>query len=304
MGNTQLAFSTAWLGEAAGRADAVIQAADSLGLHQVSLDPVPKGDPPEVMRKAFFRERLKVVALRGTPVLDPSSEADLPGGALSDPRPDRQAQAITYFLEGAKVAKALGAEKMMINLGAMKHKDLIPIHDALWEETKKSGHTQAARDLMVRGRALVDEILEPYLDRIIRALYRLLKEEGEIIFCIENRPALYELPDLKSLAYLFEDLRSPRLRYWHNTGYAHVQEQLGWVHKNAWLGEYAPWMAGIHLHDVHDLKTHLPPGAGTLDFTEIMEAIPKEASRVIDLDPDTPLEEFKIGLDTLRAFGI
>jgi sugar phosphate isomerase/epimerase len=146
-------------------------------------------------------------------------------------------------------------------------------------------------------------MVNAYLDRAIRTLYQLLKEEQEITFCIENRPWFHELPDLKSLAYILEDLKSPRLKYWHNTGYAYLQGKLGWAEEEAWLGKYGSLTAGAHLQDALGFETHLPPGVGEIDFKGILETLPKNALRVVDILPGTPLENVKLGVEELRKSG-
>ena len=98
-------------------------------------------------------------------------------------------------------------------------------------------------------------------------------------------------------------MKSPRLKYWHNTGNAYLHEKLEWSDENAWLGEYGTWTVGVHLHDAQEFETHLPPGAGEIDFKGILELLPAKAIHVVDLHSKFTDAEVKLGINELRRIG-
>jgi len=145
--------------------------------------------------------------------------------------------------------------------------------------------------------------MEKYLDRIIRILYRLLRDETDITFCLENGCAIYELPDLSSFGYILEDLKSCRIAYWHNAGNAHFQENLDLVDRGAWLGEFGQYASGAYLHDAVGLDSGFPPGAGEIDFKQIRSELPADALPVIRLNPSCSPDDFNLGIGELQRQG-
>jgi sugar phosphate isomerase/epimerase len=105
------------------------------------------------------------------------------------------------------------------------------------------------------------------------------------------------------MEYIIEDLKSPRIAYWHHTAHSYLQESLGLVAEGAWLGELKDRTAGIHLHDARGIDGYLPPGIGEVDFKLLRESLPQEALRVLDLAPESGREAFRMGIMELRRMG-
>ena len=105
------------------------------------------------------------------------------------------------------------------------------------------------------------------------------------------------------MGYILEDLRNPRLMYWHDTGNAHVQEKLGLAPQEQWFDRFGSRIAGVHLHDASGLETHLPPGVGEIDFRRVREGLPEEALRILELSPGQGLDAARMGRDELRKMG-
>lgn len=301
--DTDLAFSSTWLGRDGGRASEVVKAAQSVGLNRVELGPHLNAGSLDRMQSLFIRENLRIPALRYAFIEDGGPEALLEADALAHPRPMEAEKAYTLILKTAMSAKILGAEKIVIQLGCYQEDKLRAINEEIRELFRTAPGSRELEEKRREASAFIAPRQEAYLDRIIRLLYNLLKTEPEITFCVENRLAVYELPDLRSLGYIFEDLKSPRLKYWHNTGFNHVQEKLGLAQEGAWLSEFGNRTAGIHLQDASDLDIQLPPGVGEVDFIGILEAIPRDCIRVLDIDPSSSIESFNLGIEELQRLG-
>src|SRR2546426_10263796 len=73
---------------------------------------------------------------------------------------------------------------------------------------------------------------EPFLERTKELLKKLLPEAESrgIKLGVENRQALEELPIESDYPFLFRELASPSLVYWHDTGHAQIKENLGFIH--------------------------------------------------------------------------
>ena len=304
IGSSNLAFRSSWLGNEGGQAVEVIRGAKELGLFNVELGPHLNADPPEKLSRLFKEEMIRVAAVQSALSTGGGSSEFLEADTLADPRPAAAQKSIALTLETAKAARLLGAGKVILHPGTLRDEKLKKIHENFSDLFRKEGMTEEATVLIKKGRAIAEGSREAWLDRIIRILFDLLRAEPEITFCLENRYAFHELPDLPGLSYIFEDLKSPRLKYWHNTGWAHVQEITGLVDAGAWLDTFGGRTAGVHLHDAAGLDTHLPPGCGDVDFRGVIDALPRDAIRVIDLGIAATTEEIKLGIHELKRLGL
>jgi sugar phosphate isomerase/epimerase len=75
--------------------------------------------------------------------------------------------------------------------------------------------------------------------------------------------------------------------YWHDTGHAHAQEQLGIVSQAALLEAHGQCLAGLHLHDANGLDDHLAPGLGQVEFGCLKGLADPQRPLVIELAPGT-----------------
>ena len=299
-----LGCSASWLGDRSGKAEAVCRMARNLDLGYVKLGPCLHADPAGPASVVYARERIQVAAVQNVYAVDADVDEDPEGDLLSDPRPVQAERAFARAKKTAAAAKTLGTNRVILHLGVLhdpRLEDFLRVLDKTG--TLENEVSQELRDRIRKGMELVSEVQEPWLDRAIRVLHRLLKEEPEITFCLENRLYFHQLPGFEALTYIFEDLKSPRLAYWHNTGFAQVQESLGGTEAGLWLDRYAYRLAGVHLQDACGLETHLPPGAGSVDFKGVRQALPMEVPRIMDLKPETTPEEFRIAIQELKLLG-
>jgi len=70
------------------------------------------------------------------------------------------------------------------------------------------------------------------------------------------------------------------------------------------LEKLAGRMIGIHLHDSVFIRDHRPVGTGEIDFPAILEKVPPEAIKIIELAPATAEEEIRESMARLRALGL
>ena len=97
----------------------------------------------------------------------------------------------------------------------------------------------------------------------------LAEKRGLKLGC-ENREAVEEIPFESDFQFLFRELKSPALVYWHDTGHAQIKENLGFIHHPMHLESLADRLYGFHVHDVQfPGRDHRAPGTGTVDFAAI-----------------------------------
>jgi sugar phosphate isomerase/epimerase len=144
---------------------------------------------------------------------------------------------------------------------------------------------------------------EPFLERMKGALKTLLPEAASrgVKLGVENRQALEELPFESDFQFLFRELASPNLLYWHDTGHAQIKENLGFIHHAMHLESLHERLLGFHVHDVQfPGRDHCAPGTGTIDFAALKPMIKPEHVKVFELSPSLTVDEVSGGVKHLK----
>ena len=129
---------------------------------------------------------------------------------------------------------------------------------------------------------------EPYFERTKETLRKILPEAEArgIKLGAENRQALEELPLEADFQFLFRELSSPWLGYWHDVGHAQIKHNLGFIHHPMHLESLCERLVGFHVHDVgFPGKDHYAPGTGTVDFAALKPFVKPEHLKVFELVP-------------------
>ncbi len=202
---------------------------------------------------------------------------------LSAPDPEERAQAIKYTLRTMVHASELGARAVVLHLG---HVDMAD-PKARFFELYHAGQTNepVGRRFLSEQTQIRLARRKNYLDAVLRSL-DVLNREAErfnVTLGVENRCHFHEIPDPEEVGLILETFRGGRIFYWHDVGHAAIQDALGIYNQSELLTAYSDRMAGIHLHDVEGLEDHLAPGKGSLDFAQILKAIPDDAIKILEL---------------------
>ena len=119
---------------------------------------------------------------------------------------------------------------------------------------------------------------------------------------MENRQGLEELPIESDFLPLFQELTSPSLVYWHDTGHAQIKENLGFINHVAHLESLRERLFGFHVHDVefpgHD---HCSPGSGTIDFRALKASVKNGHIKVFEFGPGMGMEEARKGIEHVKG---
>jgi sugar phosphate isomerase/epimerase len=225
---------------------------------------------------------------------------------FSDERPRQRELAERYTLKTIELAARLGAPLVVLHSGSIEMKN----------------YTDKLLEMVARGeretdryRALCAELDErreskkvKYLERTLDSLRRLLPEAESrgIRLGIENRQALEELPIDSDFPFLFRELPSPNLVYWHDTGHAQIKEHLGFIHHAMHLESLRDRLAGLHLHDAQfPGRDHCAPGTGTIDWAALKPSVKPEHVKVFEFGPGLSVEEVRNGVEHLkRLWGL
>ena len=207
-----------------------------------------------------------------------------------------------YTIKTLEFAARLKAPVVVLHVGSIDMKD----------------YTDKLLDLVARGQkesskyerlcAELDEKREarkePFMERMKDVLKKLLPEAQArgVKLGVENRQALEELPLESDYQFLFRELASPNLLYWHDTGHAQIKENLGFIHHVMHLESLRDRLLGFHLHDVQfPGRDHCAPGTGTVNFTALKPFVKPEHLKVFELSPSLTVEEVKAGVQHLKS---
>lgn len=206
-------------------------------------------------------------------------------------------QALRYTRKTLEFATRVKAPLVVLHLGSVELKD----------------YSSKLKDMVARGerdtpkyQKLCDELIakreakkEKYVERLYESLRAFLPEaesRGLKLGC-ENREAVEELPFESDFSFLFRELNSPALTYWHDTGHAQIKENLGFIHHAMHLESQAKRLAGFHIHDVQaPAKDHCAPGTGCVDFTALKPFVKPEHIKVFEFSPSMPVAELEAGV--------
>lgn len=304
VGQRKKGFSTSCLGTARGRGASIVEAARELGLNRIALAANLSCEPPERLGALFRKEGIEVAALHNVVSTQGADERFLTGDRLVDPRPADAERAFGLTRETAGAARFLATPRVVLRLGRYPGEELRAIDEQIEGLFAKKGLTTEVGELLARAQAIIFPQRERFVDRAVRTLHALLRAEPEVVFCVETRHKFFGFPDIESAGNIFEDLKNPRLRYWHDAGAAHAQDVLGLTPHDEWLDRFGPLLDGVRVHDALGLTDCLPPGAGEIDFRKIRDASPAESEWIVDIGPECSLAEMRMGLSELEKLGV
>ncbi len=145
---------------------------------------------------------------------------------------------------------------------------------------------------------------EAYFDRVKELLRKFVTEAEArgLKLGAENREALEELPIETDFQFLFREISSPNLGYWHDTGHAQIKENLGFIQHAMHLDSLRDKLLGLHIHDVQfPGKDHCPPGSGTIDFSALKPMLKPEHIRVFELSPSLTEDQVRSGVAHVKG---
>jgi sugar phosphate isomerase/epimerase len=220
---------------------------------------------------------------------------------FSDERERERELAVRYTLKTFEFASRVKAPAIVLHLGSIDMKDytdkLRKLVERGQKETPKYERLCAELDEKREGKK------EPYFERVKEVLKKLLPEaEGRgLKLGAENREALEELPIESDFQFLFRELASPSLGYWHDIGHAQIKENLGFIRHAMHLESLRDHLVGLHIHDVQfPGRDHCAPGSGMIDFTALKPLIKPEHIKVFELSPGLVVEDVKRGVEHIK----
>lgn len=195
-------------------------------------------------------------------------------------------------------AEQVGAGLMVCHLGSVRYLWLEPdrrmqAYLLAHPDAVKSGD-KAYRALLEKTVTKFRKRMVPYWQRTQDCVRSVLDYAGEkkVRLGLENRERFEELPlDADFPAFLAGMPAPSPVGYWHDSGHAHLKEEMGLISHRQQLEDNASRLLGFHLHDVdatgHD---HQAIGSGGVDFDMLSRFWRPEHLYVIELSPRVSVE--------------
>lgn len=221
---------------------------------------------------------------------------------FSDERPRERELALKYTLKTLEFAARVKAPLVVLHSGSIEMKSytekLVEMVGRGERETAK--YKKLCTELDQKREAKKTE----YFGRVIEMLKQILPvaEAHGIKLGIENREALEELPLESDYKFLFHELPSPNLVYWHDTGHAQIKENLGFIRHAMHLESLADRLVGFHIHDVQPpARDHCAPGSGMIDFAALRPMVKPEHIKVFEFNPGLTPEQARAGIAHIKG---
>jgi sugar phosphate isomerase/epimerase len=206
-----------------------------------------------------------------------------------------------YTLKTIEFAVRVKAPVVVLHVGSIEMKEytdkLLDLAARGAKETPK--YTRLCEELDEKREAKKG----PFFERTKQSLKQALPEAEarNLKLGVENRQALEELPVESDYPFLFRELASPSLVYWHDTGHAQIKENLGFLHHFLHLETLADRLCGFHIHDVQfPGRDHCAPGTGTVDFAALKPLVKPEHIKVFEFSPSLSVEELRSGVEHVK----
>ncbi len=303
-----LGMSTSWNAAATRDGTRIVEEIMGLGFGVLEVDYRVTADAARQIRGFVEAGKIRVSSVHNFSPLRPGEEPSNRGGhklSLASLDENERRSAVALTLRSVELALGLGARALILHLGETDlGRDYVK---QLAEIVKSEGvRAQAAEAIRERVKAARQARVAPFLDAAVRSLDEILAAPGgaDLVLCIENRNHYHQIPLPDEVIQLKRQVPSPRLQYWHDIGHAHVLEVLGFLPHLESLRLLMPHLYGMHIHDARFTSDHKAPGTGEIDFAAILEHVPEDVIKVLELAPSANREEILKGTEHLRALDL
>jgi len=208
-----------------------------------------------------------------------------------------QELALRHTLKTIDFASRVKAQLIVLHFGSMDLKD----YQGKLEEMLARGEKNTPKYLKLAAEAAKKretQKVKPFA-RAIATLKRFLPEveKRNLRLGIECREALQELPVESDFPFLFYEVGSPAVAYWHDLGHAQIKENLGFLNHAAHLASLADHLAGFHIHDVQfPTKDHCAPGTGMINYQALAHLVKPHHLKVFEFSPSLSPEAARRGV--------
>lgn len=203
------------------------------------------------------------------------------------------------------MAQKLGAPVVILRGCAIEKEALEREADALLKRHREV-HEDDRELLQEETRAFVHKLQtkgQRQVEHFCRSVHKLCSEFPETRLAVAPGNVLNDLFGFEAVQWVLEDLAKAKVGYWHDTARIHRRGLLGLQSQGGWLDAFASRTLGVHLRDATEDEFALPPSLGEVDFQLVAEYLPKDAAKVVDVDPTHGRAEILASVQFLKGHG-
>lgn len=202
------------------------------------------------------------------------------------------------------LARRVGADAIVVHAGELV---VLPDDEQRLDVLYREGHAETDEFATLRERIATARraVAGPAVERLIASLRDLVPyaEATGVRLGLESRQDYRDIPALDDCPAIFGAFDSPMLGYWHDTGHAQRQANVGYTPHEAWLQQLGNRLVGFHLHDCLGLRDHLIPGRGRVDFAMVVSYLRTNTVPACEFDFHEEVADIREGLEYLRVAG-
>jgi sugar phosphate isomerase/epimerase len=204
--------------------------------------------------------------------------------SLSSLNESDRMEAVSFTKLTIDLASRVKARAIILHMGE------VPINLNLQDrlhELHKGGFVQTKEYSQVKEQLVYQRNSQAlhYLDiakKSLQDISEYSRQKG-IILGLETRFHFHEIPNIREMAELLDNVPENLVGYWHDVGHAEVQQQLGFSLHEEWLSRFRDRMVGIHLHDVLGISDHHAPGKGNINWEMVTKYLPPKIVKVCEI---------------------
>lgn len=299
------ALSTSWHAWQYATAAGIIAEIKTIGFDCVELNFSLPEVVVEEMTSIAAREQIRVVSLHNfCPIPDgiPRRAATPDVFSLSSLDNEEREQALRYTKKTIATAARFKAQAVVLHLGKVQNteekiRELSKLYFSVFPWDKK-------RYARLKSRMLKERRSQSgaCFQQTLKSLEELCRyaQTQKISLGIENRYYFNEIPSIEEMEQIVKYFPGPPLFYWHDTGHAQIYENLGFFKHKEILDRFAPYLLGIHLHDVEKMDDHRAPLTGSFDFSLLKPYLKKDTLKILEPHHPATAEEIAAGRNYLQ----
>jgi len=277
----EFALSTACYGARLATMEAQAFAAVAMGFRRLELglaeSPVPLSGFEESRRETGIE-----VGSLVTGCLNPLSE-HMAGTKLGSLDSELRERAVLSCRRHIQLATRLGCPTVILRGCQIENDGLVAEGEALAVRLAEEGPEEPLVEELNAFVARVQKKGQSQLDHFCRSIHKLRNEFPEMRLAVEPGRSFIDLLNFEAMEWVLDDQQA--LSYWHDTGTVHLRERAGLPGQADWLDRYRERLVGVHLQDAADGVAYMPPGLGEVDFALVVDAMPGEVEKVVEVDP-------------------
>lgn len=227
------------------------------------------------------------------------------GSMLGSLDADQREMAMSSSRRHIQMARTLGAPTVILrgcaieNAKSEREADaLLARHDEVEEDDREILQEETRR--FVHG---LQTKAQRQIEHFCRSVHTLRQEFPDVQLAIAPGNEIKDLFGFEAVQWILDDLAAHKVGYWHDTARIHRRGKLGIPDQEAWLEAFASRLLGVHLRDAAGDDFGLPPSLGEVDFKLVREYLPKDACRVVDVDPTHGRPEVLAAVQYLVGLG-